>query len=120
MKFRSNSAKTSITSNFMILALNNNTVDSILQKEGIFPEDDYYCYYVIDDIINHKFAMSIDFIFSDFDTELDFVGKILTEDDLRKKTLNQLEIEFINELNKTYELDITIEDMFFDYGEVEG
>ena len=46
--------------------------------------------------------MSIDFIFSDFDTELDFVGKILTEDDLRKKTLNQLEIEFIDELNKTY------------------
>ena len=103
----------------MVLALNNDTVDSILKKEEIFRDDDY-CSYEIDDIINHKFAISIDFIFSDFDYELDYVGKILTEDDLRKKTLNQLEIEFVDELNKTYELNITIEDMFFDYGEIDN
>ena len=41
----------------MILALNNDTVDSILQKEGIFRDDDYYFCYEIDDIINHKFEM---------------------------------------------------------------
>lgn len=50
---------------------------------------------------------------------INYIGYDLSERDLSDKTLNQLKKEMVELFNNTYETKITIDDIEFDYGEVD-
>jgi len=105
MKIRTDFVTNSSSTSYMVLSVGNDIIDKILEKEGIDPNET--------DIWEMFFkANNLEAIGEDNDIR--WLGWSLSEEDLRKKTLNQLEIELVDELNKAYNLGITYEDIFFD------
>ena len=95
----------SSSSSYMVLALKDNVVDQILQKEHLSDDED--------DLWEHVFQVErLDTVFDSGD--LRWLCIILSERMLRCKTLNQLEIELVDDINKEYGLNITIDDVYFD------
>ena len=113
MKFRTDFVTNSSSSSFIVLALKTDARMKIFNIEHIEEED-----------VDNNYALA-EHLFQDSNLEafindgyLEWLGYNLTEDDLRKKTLNTLEIEMIDNLNKTYNLNLSIDDVFFDFGEI--
>ena len=112
MKFRTDFVTNSSSSSFIVLALKTDARQKILNLEHVEEDDDNN--YVLGE---HLFQDSNLEAFIN-DGYLEWLGYQLTETDLRKKTLNTLEIEMIDNLNKTYNLNLSIDDVFFDVGEI--
>lgn len=106
MKFRLDFVSNSSSTSYMVLAIDDDIQNKILDKEGIDPEN------------THPWDMNFQApslrAISDGWGNIRWICQELCETDLRRKTLSQLEIDLVDELNETYNLGVSYSDIYFD------
>lgn len=120
MKVRVDFVTNSSSSSFICLRINSKLSKNIL-KENELPDDNSDEF--SDAVENNNwedFNLKGDLTASVGEgSYLNYIGYDLSESELSEKTLTQLKAELVKKFNDTYITQITIDDISFDYGEIE-